>query len=177
MEKETPKDKLLKACGVPDKPERDREGRKHPEAMPSQAGTAPARAQQAQDETDKNYRRLDAYIRDELPAQLVQSFEKIARHEIAGSMRTLHDSVYDATCRIDSCAKNLVGDGRIIWLTVLIGAVTVSLVVCLLRWTFIEGKFDEERRYELYGRKVEANIERYKPKEKENLYKAVGGRP
>ena len=41
----------------------------------------------------------------------------------------------------------------------------------------IDDNLDEARRYEVYGRKVEANIERYRPKEKERLYKYVGGRP
>jgi hypothetical protein len=59
----------------------------------------------------------------------------------------------------------------------LIGMATVSLGACLVRCTLIDDHLDEARRYEVYGRKVEANIERYRPKEKERLYKYVGGRP
>jgi hypothetical protein len=180
MEKETPKDKLLKACGVPGKPGPDREGKKRPEAIPGQAETAPAWAQLAQDETSKNYRRLQAYLRDELPSHLVKAIEDEAQNSIVRSLGPLEDSVCKAACRIDNCSADLVGiswNGRVIWFAVLIGLCTVSLGACLVPWTIIEGKFDEARRYELYGRKVEANIERYKPKDQEKLYKWVGGRP
>ena len=180
MEKETPKDKLLKAYGVPDKPGQAQESKKHPEAMPGHAETAPAWAQQAQDETNKNYRRLNAYLRDELPSHLVKAFGDEAQNSIANSLGPLDDSVRKAACRIDNFSADLVGiswSGRVVWFAVLIGLCTVSLGACLVRWTIIEGKFDEARRYELYGRKVEANIERYKPKDQEKLYKWVGGRP
>ena len=180
MEKETPKDKLLKACGVPDKPGRDQKGGNVPEVTPGQEEMAPAWAQQAQDEANKNYRRINAYLRDELPSHLVKAFGDEAQNCIANSLGPLDDSVYKAACRIDNFSAELVGiswSDRVVWFAVLIGLCTVSLGACLVRWTIIKGKFDEARRYELYGRKVEANIERYKPKDQEKLYKWVGGRP
>ena len=80
MEKESPKDKLLKACGVPSVPGQDQESRKHLEAILKQAETASSWAQQAQDDTDKNYRRLNGYIRDELPGHLVKAYQEVANH-------------------------------------------------------------------------------------------------
>jgi hypothetical protein len=122
----------------------------------------------------------NAYIRDELPSQLVQAFEKVAQNEIGGRLRPLESSVHRAASEIESCAENLAGiswNGRLIWISVLIGMATVSLGASLVRCTLIDDHLDEARRYEVYGRKVEANIERYRPKEKEKLYKYVGGRP
>ena len=184
-DKRSPKDRLLEACGlpkagVPSNPGADRESKKHYEALLNEAKTAPARAQQAQDEPDRMYRRLNAYVRDELPDQLVKAFEKVAENEVAGSLRPLDESVQKAAYRIESCAESLAGiswNGRLIWIAVLTGIATVSIGTCLVRCTFFDDKIDEAKRYEVYGRKVEANIERYKPKDKEKLYKWVGGRP
>lgn len=185
MDQESPKDKLLEACGVPrsrlpSKADTDHESKEHLDSQLTPAQAASVRVQQAQDESDKNYRRLNAYIRDELPAHLVQAFENVAQNQIAASLRPLDDSVHNAACRIESCAEELVGiswNGRLIWLAVLIGVATASVGGCMVRCTFFDDKIDEAKRYEVYGRKVEANIERYKPKDKERLYKYVGGRP
>jgi hypothetical protein len=78
MEKDSPRDKFLKACAVTEKTGQEPEIKKYLEAVLNQAETASDWAQQAQNESDKSYRRLNAYIRDELPSQLVQAFEKVA---------------------------------------------------------------------------------------------------
>jgi hypothetical protein len=179
MEKESPTDKLLKTCGLPAKTE-DREEGKYFEAMLNQAKSASAWAQQAQDESDKAYRKLNAYIRDQLPADLVEAYEKVAQNQVAGALRPLDQGVQQAACRIESCAESLARiswNARLMGLAVLVGIATVSMGALLVRCTLIDDKFDEERRYELYGRKVQATIERYKTKDREKLYKWVGGRP
>jgi hypothetical protein len=180
MEKESSKDKFLRECGLLTKPGQEPESVQHPKAIPNQAETASARAQQVQDEADKSFRRLNAFLRDELPAKLVQTFEQAAQNQVAGTLRPLNDSVHRAASQIESCAESLAGtswNGRLIWIAVLIGITTVSFGACLVRCTLIDNTFDEARRYELYGRKVEANIEKYQPKDKEKLYRYVGGRP
>jgi len=180
MEKDSPKDKLLQAFGVPSVPGPDQEGKKHLGPKPSQAETAPDWAQQTQEETSKNYRRLATYLRDELPSQLVQALEAEAQNNIARTLRPLEDSVYKAACRIDNCTADLTGiswNARIIWIAVLVGLCTFSLGSCLVRCTFFGDKIEEAKRYEVYGRKVEAHIEKFDPKDKEKLYKWVGGRP
>jgi hypothetical protein len=180
MESESPKDKLLKACGVPSVPGLDQVSRKHLEAILKQAETASSWAQQAQDETDKNYRRLNAYIRDELPAQLVKAFEQVESNRVAGSLRPLDNSVSNAAARIKSCAEDLAGipwDCRLLMHTALMGMFTVLITGGLVRCTFFGDKIDEAKRYEVYGRKVVANIERYSPKDQEKIYKCIGGRP
>jgi hypothetical protein len=180
MEKETPKDKLLKACGVPSVPGQDQVSRKQLEAFLKQAETASSWAQQAQDETDKNYRRLNAYIRDELPGHLVKAFEEVEANRVAGSLRPLDNSVSNAAARINSCAEELAGiswDWRLLMHTAMMGMFTVVITGGLVRYSFFGDKIDEAKRYEVYGRKVVANIERYSSKDQEKLYKWIGGRP
>ena len=150
MDMETPRDKLL-------------------EAWRAQKAAAPLR----QDETEQTCRRLDAYLRDELPARLLKVFEKVVQNEIAGSLRPLHDSVGTAASRIESCSESLAGiswNGRLMMLAVLVGVSTVSVGGCMLRWVIFDDKIEEAKRYEVYGRKVEANIERYKPSDREKLF-------
>jgi hypothetical protein len=157
VDKETPRDKLLEACSEPKV------------VVPS-----------GQEEIDKTCRRLDSYVRNELSAQLTKAVENVARNEIAGSLRPLNDSVHTAASRIESCSESLAGiswNGRLMMLAVLLGVSTVSVGACMVRWTFFDDRIDEAKRYEVYGRKVEANIERYKPKDKEKLYRCIGGRP
>jgi len=180
MEKESPKDKLLKACGVPSVPGQDQESRKYLEAILKQAETASSWAQQAQDETDKNYRRLNAYIHDELPAQLVKAFEEVAKNQVASTMRPLETSVSNAACRIKSCSESLneiPWEARLISMAVLVGMFTVLVGGCMVRCTFFGDQIDEAKRYEVFGRKVDALILKYKPKEQEKIYRWIGSRP
>ena len=154
---ETPKDKLLQAFSEPKV------------AVPSK-----------QEEIDNTCRRLDAYVRSELSSQLAKVVQNMARNEIDDILRPLHDSVHTAASRIEVCSESLAGiswNGRLMMLAVLLGVSTVSVGGCMLRWVFFDDKIEEAKRYEVYGRKVEANIERYKPKDKEKLYRCVGGRP
>ena len=180
MEKESPKDKLLKACGVPSVPGQDQESRKHLEAILRQAETASSWAQQAQDDTDKNYRRLNAYLRDELPGHLVKAYQEVAKGQVAATMRPLEESVHSAASRIESCTKKLdatSGEGRLISVAVLVGMFSALVGGCVVRCTFLGDKIDESKRYEVFGRKVEANIQRYKPKDQEKIYKCIDARP
>ena len=157
MEKESSTDKFLRECGLSEKAGQVPEGKKLPEAKPDQTETARARRQQSQDEADKSYRRLNVFIRDELPAKIQQAFEQAAQNRVAGALGPLNKAVRQASSRIESCADKLARlpwNARIIWVAVLIGMGTVALGAALIRWTIIEDKFDEERRYESYGRQV-----------------------
>ena len=62
-------------------------------------------------------------------------------------------------------------------LAVLLGMSTVSVGGCMVRCAFFDDKVEEAKRYEVYGRKVEANVESFKSKDKEKHYRYVGGRP
>jgi len=180
MEKESPTDKLLKTCGLPAKTGPDKEDKKYFESMLKQAKTASAWAQQAQDESDKAYRRLNAYIRENLPADLVEAYEKVAQNQVAATLRPLEREVQKAVNQIESSAESLAGASwnlRLMGFSLLIAITTVSFGGMLVRCTLIDDTFDRAKRYELYGRKVEATIETCKPKDKEKLYKWVGGRP
>jgi hypothetical protein len=180
MEKESPEDKLLKACGLPAKTVQEQEDKKYFEAMLNQAKTASAWAQQAQDESDKAYRRLSTYIRDNLPADLVEAFEKVAQNEIRAKLYPLDSCVGNAADRINSCLQSLMEiswNGRLMWNAVLVGMATALIGGCMVRCTFFGDKIDEAKRYEIFGRKVEALIVRYKPKEQEKIYKWIGSRP
>jgi hypothetical protein len=185
MDDESPKDKLLEACGMkgrgaPPKAGQGQEGKKLFEALLDQAENASAAAHKAQCEAEKTYQRLTSYLQNELPPQLVNSFEKTARREISQTLNPLDDSVHRAVCSIDSCAESLAKvswNCRLMGLSVLLGFATVMVGAAMVRCTLLDDSMAEAQRYEVYGRKVEANIERYKPKDREKLYRCVGGRP
>jgi hypothetical protein len=172
MEKDSPRDKLLKASQTPYLPRQD-QGSRYLDATGKQAEiAASSRALQAQDETDQNYRSLDAYIQAELPAKLVQAFEQAARNQVPGALGPFDEAVRLASRRIDSCADKLASlpwNARIIWVAVLIGMSTVSLGAALVRWTIIEDKFKEERRFELYGRQFAARMESTPPRDRQRI--------
>jgi len=178
MEKESSTDKFLRECGLSEQAGQVPEGKKRPEPRPDLTETAPARGQQAQDEADKSYRRLNAFIRDELPAKIQQAFELAAQSQVAGALGPLNEAVLQASSRIESCAAKLARlpwNARIIWVAVLIGMGTVALGAALIRWTIIEDKFNEERRYESYGGQVAARMESTSPKDRERIHKWMDG--
>jgi hypothetical protein len=178
---ESPKEKLLDACGVAranSTAGQKLSGQKEFEAVLNQAAAASALALQAQKEADKTYRRLDAYLRDELPVNLVKAFETVAKSEVAGSLRPLDECVHNAASRIESCAESMARiswNGRLIWLAVLTGLASASLGGCLVRYAFFDGDIDEAKRFEAWGRKVAQRMERSSPKERARVLQWVNG--
>lgn len=180
MDRETPKEKLLEACGVKGTAVQSKQEPKHALAMIERAEIALANAQSVKDDTDRMYQRLHTFIHDELPPQLMRLMGKVTEKAVTESLRPLNESANGAARRIESCAEDLARvswNGRLMMLAVLLGALTVSVGCCMFRFLVLDGMTNEAKRYEVYGRKVEASIERYKPKDKERLYRLVGGRP
>ena len=102
----------------------------------------------------------------------MKAFEQVEANRVAGSLHPLDNSVSNAAARINSCAEELAGfswDWRLMMHTVLLGMITVVITGGLVRCTFFGDRIDEAKRYEVYGRKVEANIEKYGPKDQEKL--------
>jgi len=183
MDRKSPKEKLLEACGVkspevPSRPTQDQESRKYYQALLDRAENASAWAQQAQDQTDQSYKLLNDYIRKELPHQLVKAFEEVSQNEIASTLRPLHNSVSQASGRIDSCSEDLARiswNGRIMWFAVLVGIATVTVGTAMVRCTLLDSHFEEAKRYEIWGRDVAARMEKSSPKERERIRKWVNG--
>ena len=183
MDQKSPKEKLQEACGaqnpvVPSRPAQDQESRKYYQALLDRAENASAWAQQAQDQTDQSYRRLNDYIRKELPPQLVKAFEEASQKEIACALRPLHDSVSKASGRIDSCSDDLAGiswNWRIMFLAVMVGIATVTVGTALVRCTILDSHFEESMRYELWGRDVVDRMEKSPPKERERIRRWLDG--
>jgi hypothetical protein len=177
MEKESSKDKFLRECGLLTKPGQEPGGGLPPEAMPNQAEVAPTSAPQAQDETDKNYRRLNAYIRDELPGHLVKTYQEVVKVQVVATMRPLEESVHNAASRIDSCSKEfkIQGEGRLFSLAILVGMFTVLAGGFMVRCTFLGDEIKEAKRYEMWGRQVTARIKHSSPQERERILLWVDG--
>lgn len=183
MDRKSPKEKLLDACGVKEsgvtsRPVQDQESRKYYEALFDRVENASSRAEQAQDQTDQSYKLLNNYIRKELPTHLVQAFEEVSQKEIACTLRPLHDSVSKASGRIDSCSEDL---ARISWnwrlmvLAVVVGIATVAFGAIMVRCTLLDSHFEEAKRYEIWGRDLIARMEKSSPKERERILKWVRG--
>lgn len=185
MDGKSPKDKLLDACGmhasrVPSPPPKDQESRKYYQALLDRAEDASAWAQQAQEQTERSYRRLNDYLLKDLPPQLVRAFGEVAQKEIACTLRPLHDSLGKEAARIDSCAEELFRmslNWRLMLVAVAVGIATVSLGAVMVRYTLLDSHFEEEKRYEIWGRDVAARLEKSSPKERERILKWVRGGP
>jgi hypothetical protein len=183
MDQKSPKEKLLEACGVrnpepPSRPVQDQESKRYYQALLDQAEIAAAAAQKAQDQTEQSCRRLNDYIRKELPPQLVRAFEEVSHEAVACSLRPLHDSVGQASSRIYACAEDLIRTSwnvRLMVLAVLVGIATVAFGVTMVRFTLLARHFEEAKRYELWGRDVAARMEKSSPKEQERIRRWVRG--
>jgi len=184
-EKESPKERLLEACGVEQPPlsppgSRGQERQMHFEAMLARAETAAMATVQAQDRMEKACNKLNGLLEVKLPGQLRSAFESVAREQVNQVLSPLNAGINQAAFSIKSCAEGLESlswNGRIMRLTVLIGVCTVSVGAVLVRCTLFDEKLEEAKRYEVFGRKVEALIGRYKPKEQERIYRWIGSRP
>jgi hypothetical protein len=183
--KDTPKEKLLEACGTEQPPaapsavlgqQRD----KYFEAMLAKADIAVKLAQQAQGETEKNYQKLDTFLVQQLPGRLESTFEQVAKKQVDQTLAPLASGIHEVIAVLNQCTE---AAGSMLFIKnyalagVLTGIATVSMGTWLVRHTVLDPIFAEERRYELYGRKVAATIEKYQPKDREKLYSLVGGRP
>ena len=61
---------------------------------------------------------------------------------------------------------------RLIRLAVLLGMATVLVAWGLVRCAIFDDKMEEAKRYEVFGRRVETLIGKYRPKEQERVYRA-----
>jgi hypothetical protein len=184
-EKDSPKERLLEACG-PERPPSGPPGilgqqrEKYFEAMLAKADLAAKLAQQAQGETEENYRRLNAYLLNDLPKYLKKTLTELAKEQLEIKVFPLENSVKNAVSTVDTFAKSvdeMTWEPRVLISSVLLGIVTVLFGGCMVRCTLLDDKMDEAKRYEVFGRKVAGMIEKCSPKDKEQIYKWIGGRP
>jgi len=176
MGPETPRDKLLEAIGgakprVPSKGGLDPETREYLEALLSQALDAADSAKAAQELARKTCQQVTQHLQRQLPAELVHAFYE--------AVQPMNQAVSEASARINSSADTIAGLswGRLVTVAVAVGMGTVLIGGCLVRCTFFDDKLEEAKRYELFGRKVDALILKYKPKEQERVYRWIGSRP
>ena len=178
-EKDSPKERLLEACGSEKAPpalpgSQGQQREKYFEAMLAKADIAANLAQQAQGETEKNYQRLNSFLDRDLPGRLQSAFEKVAQEQVNQILNPLHSGISQLASTLNECTaatEDLTWNRRIIMIGVITGMLTVSM------GTILDPKFDEARRWEIYGHRVAENIEKLPPKEREKLYNLVGGRP
>lgn len=176
MDPETPKEKLLEAIGgakprVQFRGGFDPETREYLEALLNQALDAADSAKATQELARKSCRQVTEHLQVQLPVELVHAF-----HE---AMQPMNQSVSEAAARINSSADTIAGLswGRLLTVAVAVGMGTVLVGGCMVRCTFFDDKLEEAKRYELFGRKVNALILTYKPKEQERVYRWIGSRP
>jgi len=184
-EKESAKEILLEACG-PAKPPPGPPGvlgqqrEKYFEAMLARADTAAQLAQQAQGETEKNYQKLNTFLEHQLPGRLQSAFELVAKEQVNKILSPLQSGINRVVSTLNDCTE---AAGDLAWVRSmvvvggLVGLFTVAVGTTVVRCTILDPKFDEARRWEIYGHRVAESIEKFPPKDRENLYKWVGGRP
>jgi hypothetical protein len=99
---------------------------------------------------------------------------------VSQTLTPLQSGISQVVSTLNECTK---AAGDLAWVRSMIvvggltGMFTVAVGTMVVRCTILDPKFDEARRWEIYGHKVAENIEKFPPKDREKLYKCVGGRP
>jgi hypothetical protein len=183
-EKDSTKERLLEACGSGKAssalPGSQGQREKYFEAMLGKADIAVNLAQQAQQETEKNYQKLDSFLEHQLPSRLQSAFEQVAKEQVNQILNPLNAGTNKLVSTLNKCveaAESLTLIRNFVLIGVITGMATVALGTVVVRRTMLDRKVDEDLRWEVYGRKVAQNIEKFPPKDREKLYKWVGGRP
>jgi len=182
-EKDSPKEKLLDACGVEKprqagKPVPEREGKNYFETLVNQADQASASAQQAQEQTEKLYRQFKSYVNKDLPNDLVAAFEKVAKEGLEAKLQPLDQGIAAAAQQVGKCAAELEGmswNSRFIWIAMLIGMGTVLVGGCMMRLSFFGDEIREAREQESLGRKVSRRLETSSANDQERFEKWLQG--
>jgi hypothetical protein len=184
MDKERPAEKLLEASGVA----RQNSGEQSPQNRLAQmerlfrevmADLEKDRAsvKLVQDRGEAMIQSLKNFCRETLPRELAGSIDKVAEDGVRSCLRPLNESLRDAVGDLDECRKSL---GKMSWYWLrdlgIAGVMAGMIAGCLVYFVFLRTA-EDAKRFEEWGRKVEQNIERLPPKDKENLYKRIGGRP
>jgi hypothetical protein len=177
MDGESPREKLLEACGVP-AAERSKQGQKHP-LDPSEA--LDSFRQVLEDSNRAHQQWLRGFIREEMPPQLARMSGAVMQNAVAENLRALHDSACSADCEIvhsrAGCTVRFSWFTGLLIIVFLVGLLGFFLGFWLCRHSVIDQLTEEAMRYQVYGRKVEAAIQKCPAKEREKLYKLVGGKP
>ncbi|HJV65188.1 MAG TPA: hypothetical protein VJ550_05620 [Geomonas sp.] len=177
MDGESPREKLLEACGVP-AAERSKQGQK--QALdPSEALD---RFRQVLEDSNQAHKQwLRTFIREELPPQVARISGAVMQNAVAENLRSLQETSSNAAVEIvrsrQGCVVRFSWFTGLAMLVFLVGLLGVSIGFWLCRRLYVDQLAEEAMRYQIYGRKVETAIQKCPPKEREKLYRLVGGKP
>jgi DNA-binding ferritin-like protein len=197
MAKESPTDKLLEASGL----QRAKPAQQTPEerveqmerlfkGMMEDVKKAVILASQAQGRGESMIESLKKYCKETLPKQMVEAIDEVAEQGVQNSLKPLDEAVERAVAELRALQKGLVGGleecrkslDKMPWyqfrdLAILALGMGVGMGF-LVRCQFVGDKIEENKRYEVWGRKVEKVIENPRNANvKKTFYEAVGGRP
>ena len=197
MAKESPTEKLLEASGL----QRVKPSQQTPEekveqmerlfkGMMEDVKKAVILASQAQGRGESMIESLKKYCKETLPKQMVQAIDEVAEQGVQDSLKPLDEAVVRAVAELRGVQKELAGDvvecrkslDKMSWYWFRdLGILALGMGLAmgfLVRCQFIGDKIEENKRYEVWGRKVEKVIEYPgNAKVRKNFYDAVGGRP
>jgi hypothetical protein len=197
MAKESPTEKLLEASGLqrakpaqPKPEERVEQMERLFKGMVEDVKKAVLLASEAHGRGESMIESLKKYCKETLPKQMVQSIDEVAEQGVRNSLKPLDGAVERAVAELGELQKKLAGDVAecrksldkmtLYWFRDL-GILALGMGLSmgfLVRCQFVGNKIDENKRYEVWGRKVEKLIESpNNAKVRKNFYDAVGGRP
>jgi len=193
----SPTEKLLEASGL----QRAKPAQQTPEerveqmerlfkGMMEDVKKAVILASQAHGRGESMIESLRKYCKETLPEQMVQAIDEVAEQGVQNSLKPLDEGVERAVADLRGFQKALAGDlevcrkslDKMSWyrfrdLSILALGMGLGMGF-LVRCQFIGDKIEENKRYEVWGRKVEKLIEAPgNAKVRKNFYDAVGGRP
>ena len=197
MAKESPTEKLLEASGLQRaKPAlQTREERVEQmeglfKGMMEDVKKAAILASEAQGRGESMIASLKKYCKETLPKQMVQAIDEVAEQGVQNSLKPLDEAVERAVAdlgvlqnslagELDECRKRLDEMWWYRFRDMSILALGMGLAMgFLVRCQFIGDKIEENKRYEVWGRKVEKVIESTNNvKGIKKFYDEVGGRP
>jgi len=197
MTKDSPTEKLLTASGLqkdhvaPQTAEQKVEEMERLfKGMMEDVKQATALAREAHGRGENMIESLKKYCRETLPKQIARLIDEVAEQGVQNSLKPLDEGVDRAVTELRGLHKELTGALKsyqeafestpLQWL---LDHSTVAIVMgltmgFLVRCQFVGDKVDENKRYEVWGRRIEQIVEKsLDAKAKEKFYKDVGGRP
>ena len=181
-EKESLKEKILEASGLqqgtPSSPDQVEELERLFRSVLGELKTGRAEVRLTKEQGEKLVAEMKSYCEKVLPQQLVKAIDQAAEQGVRDSLRPLDQGVGRTVRTLDDCHKML-GDLTWYWLrdVAVVGISMGLVVVVLMRFVFMRDLFEEGKRYEMWGRKVEQRIEVLPLKEREKFYRWAGGPP
>jgi len=183
MDRETPTEKLMEAYGLTQgsalqQRERIEQLELLFRSMIAELEASRAAGKQVQADGRRMLENLQLCCQETLPHQMVQAIDQAAREGVRDCLTPLEVGIRSAAGDLGILRDKANVFSWFWFLSVIVtGMVTVLVAGLYVRFAFFGDRIAEAKRYEVWGRKIERQIESYPPKTQEQIYRWTGGPP